>query len=122
MKVFISACKGNSNDKKNTDMLFKTLRMLEFKDITYVEGCYKGQVEDSFMVKLDGSVDNGFIKLVELGEQFDQESIMLVCKDNNAHIVYMSGSVESIGKLKEVDSIEGLDAYSRIDGKYFSVV
>lgn len=122
MKVFISACKGNSNDKKNTDMLFKTLKMLGFNDVTYVEGCYKGQVEDSFMVKLDGSINNGFIKLVELGEQFDQESIMLVYNDNNAQIVYMSGSIESIGKLQEVDSIEGLNAYSRIDGKFYSVV
>ena len=34
----------------------------------------------------------------------------------------MNGSIESIGKLQEVDSVEGLDAYSRIDGKFYSVV
>ena len=47
---------------------------------------------------------------------------MLVNREGIARLVYMSGNLETIGKLEEVDSIDGLDAYSRIDGKFYSVV
>lgn len=121
MFIFISACRGTDQDQVRTDKLRKYINSFKMS-FEEVEGCYKGQTEKSFKVKLDPSNTDRLIDLMIIAEYFKQESIMRVQDSGDAELIYIdSKQVEYIGKFQEVESIEGLDAYSVIDGKFYSV-
>jgi hypothetical protein len=53
---------------------------------------------------------------------FDQESIMIVNKDGSSNLIYQDGSLENIGTMKELseDQAMNLDAWTKIDGSYYT--
>lgn len=120
MYVYISACKGNSNDHVNTNALKATLIDLgaTFEE---VEGCYKGVTEKSFKVKFEAEKGISLMKVSELAKFYNQESILVQWSNNSCTLIYMNGNIEGIGIMEEVDSTEGLDAYSIINGKIFTI-
>lgn len=86
-----------------------------------VKGKYKGETETSFLIEEINLIDKKF-DIVRLLLAYRQESILLVDDDLNAELHYSDGKIESIGKWTEVESIEGLENYSEIDGRFYTVV
>jgi hypothetical protein len=89
---------------------------------TPVLGCYKGNIENSFMVGLDK------LSLVkELAKTFNQESILVVSDTghytSNSRLVFLDTDqvLHLDGIFQEVQSIFGLENYSYINGKIYTV-
>jgi len=86
---------------------------------TSVLGKYKGVGEISF--KVDAKHEN---LILELARLYNQHSILFVDSKDNAILQYLSGSIERIGRFREVSKCQayGLDAYSFINNKYFACI
>lgn len=106
------------DNKLRTDCLREALRRLG-ADIRTFEGCYKGSVETSFMVALEGSVT--LQTIVNLAQEYNQESILTIDEELNTTLLYMDGRVENLGLYQEVKEWNKGDCYSKClkTGKLF---
>lgn len=119
----MSAERPNENNDYRTDLLG---RMLDEFNVTYHEviGYYKGQREVSFMVMLDKDFTVEFFE--SLAKKFDQECILYRDKYNECYLHYTCPYKKDYnekldGSFKQVESVENLDAYSIIGGKFYAV-
>lgn len=93
-------------------------------DYTEVSAMYKGITESSIMVE-----SSDYAKYLELeslalaiARDFNQESILKVSNDDTVELHYLTDNrIESIGVLTEVDTLEGLEGYSIINNRMFTV-
>ena len=84
-------------------------------------GSYKGAEENSFVALLSSVLDWHVVQA--LGRIYDQESVLLVNADRSAALHYADGRVEGIGQWTAVDSVAGLDSWTRDAlGQHYSVV
>ncbi len=123
MIIIMSAERSNLSsevNQHNTNALRHSLSVLGLYFET-VKGIYKGVSEDSFMVM--GVQSSSMLERLEgLAALFNQESILVVDQHSNAFLRFMDGGVVGIGKFGQVDSIDGLDAYTILDdGAIFAV-
>lgn len=121
MKLFISAELSSESISYNVKATRLLGKLLDLKGIDYspVQGSYKGATESSYMIEGDYKT----LDLVrDMARLFNQDSILIVTNDNRAMLNYMHGANKSlyIGTWTEVNSVDGLDAYSIIDGKYYT--
>lgn len=100
-----------------TELLEHLLRLKGFK-FKRILGCYKGSQEVSFMVQ-----DLDHKNAIELAKVFNQESI-LELNNNKALLLYTTGAKHELGEFTRIPAEEAvlLDAYSVIDGDYFTCV
>ncbi len=79
-------------------------------------GMYQGQTEVSFLVDF-----RHFKTVKAIAKMFKQESILVV--SDGARLVYLdSGKIEHIGNtLRQVKDVNGLDAWTMINGDYYAV-
>ena len=121
MRIFISAELSTESISRNVKATRLLEKLLNLKGISYspVQGSYQGATESSCMVE-------GGIKELDVVRQlarlFSQDSILIVDNENRAMLQYMHGAhkTESIGTFKQVDTVDGLGAYSVIDGKFYT--
>ena len=108
---FISAeLVGSETNKEATETL--TRRLTE-QGLSFTEtlGVYKGTPEVSFLVIIHSDKDRA--KLIDLGHRFNQESILISRPDRTSYLYTIeNGDKIEIGDLVEVDSVEGLDAFT----------
>jgi hypothetical protein len=126
--LFISAELSNLSMKENkqrTESLRRTLNGLKLLGfvVTPVVGVYKGVNEASFRVTAP-DYDNFNIGMIRtVARNLGQESLLWVRDDGNSFLDFIqSGDMLHLGKMKRVESTEGLEAYSIIRGKPYAVV
>lgn len=125
--LFVSAelsTLSQSENKARTKSLGNILGGLSqsgFK-VTPVQGCYMGVMESSFRVTCpDGDLFN-LNMLRGLARNLNQHSILWVRDDGASFLDYMEcGTMHHLGTIGKVESSEGLDAYSVIEGKIYSI-
>jgi hypothetical protein len=70
-----------------------------------VKGCYKGQVENSYVVSSKHET-----KILELAADYNQESILQVDAVKNSSLRFLrDGSIERLGKFVKVEKEEALE-------------
>ena len=115
-KIFFSVAQGNELDGTNHIAALRRIR--RFKPLL-VNGMYKGAHESSFCLSLTR------IELVEsIAREFNQESILIVDAHGQAFLKYLSnGNTERLGKFARITrrKAETLDAWSSINGQFYSV-
>lgn len=83
-----------------------------------VEGCYKGEREDAYIVTLEDHVT--LAHCVAIAAANHQESLLLVDEQRRAHLHYIdSGKVEHLGAFVECQPAQAGDAYTIADGRYY---
>ena len=83
-----------------------------------IKGFYNGKSENSFLVVIHSEKDEQTI--FELGHMYAQESVLISRQDRSSYLYFCkTGEREEVGTLQEVDSVEGLHAYSivKMDGR-----
>ena len=74
-------------------------------------GVYKGTPEVSFLVIIHSDKDRA--KLIDLAQDFNQESILISRPDRSSYLYMIeNGDKIELGELQEVESVEGLDAFT----------
>ncbi|QGF20952.1 hypothetical protein MA13_gp08 [Pectobacterium phage MA13] len=123
MLVVMSACQSALADLKNDSNTAELNRLLSYSyHYGPAMGCYKGKLEDSFVVQVDDFREVGH--LVELAERFKQESILLVDSRDKAFL-YVLGTKEMrpLGPLYQTDRIpESADAFTLYNGLYYYTI
>jgi molybdopterin-guanine dinucleotide biosynthesis protein A len=79
-------------------------------------GAYKGVKEFSFVVpaRFESQV-------LEIARAFNQESVLFIDSMSNASLQYLDGDkIERIGRFTQVNSPQGLEAWSMIDGRFYT--
>lgn len=117
-----------------SENLVRSLRLLDllhdlklpFKQI---KGVYKGTSEVSFMVVVKDEAEIDTVTRLAF-QSFNHESILFRDYKGNAKLIYSNGMTldakgqpsyltQSIGKFKKVNSVEGEDAYSIVNGEHW---
>lgn len=121
MRIIFSAEHYKRDLDNNIKATYSLLGYLDMKSIPYtkVMGSYKGVTEDSVMLQGDYKT----LQIArDLARIYGQHSILVIQDDGSAALHYLkTGKVESIGTWQQVDSNKGLDAYSIIDSKIYTV-
>lgn len=116
MHYIISAERYNLTVEENKARTLAFVQEMLDLGLTFVavQGVYKGTSEQSFIVNAHG-MPTGWIR--RKMRELDQESILVIEKDNSATLVYADGAAESLGKFqRHRGSLDGLDAYTKIAG------
>jgi len=103
-------------NQDNTEKIFYEVSDLGGKP---VDGCYKGKLEDSFIL---GAKHENFI--METAKEYNQESVLFVNELGQASLIFLKDNkTTKLGQFKEVDTIEGLDnyTYDSTTNKYYTV-
>lgn len=85
-----------------------------------IQGCYKGSTEQSFMVIVKDEAEYEVIRDFAF-KSFNQESILFRDLYGSASLVFQDGTKEQLGKFKQVDNVDNLEAYSVVDGTYWTI-
>lgn len=81
-------------------------------------GCYKGIESPSYGLEVMN--DNDINEVISLARLYSQESVLIVDTMNNARLLFCDNNKTiDLGKFQAVDNIEGLDAYTTIDGRHY---
>lgn len=125
-KVIFSVYQSNRPLYANIDNHETLVVTLQERGVDYTEvsGMYKGVTESSIM--LESSDHSKYLEFESLAlaiaRDFNQESILKVSNDDQAELHYLADNRnESIGVLTEVDTLEGLEGYSIINNRIFTV-
>lgn len=120
----MSAELWNLPPEENAARMNEMERRLTEAGVPYkrIKGAYKGTPEQSFVVDARSPQVRAVAEQIAF-QGFGQESVLDVSPTGAAALKYGTGEIEPLpGLYSQVDSIEGLDAYSIIDGKIYSVV
>jgi hypothetical protein len=127
--VILSAERGSNNPMQNSVFTDELESILKSNGYAYkkVEGRYKNQKEESFVVILNRS--DSLTQLIRLASKFDQESILLVNSDRKAELIYTADPLDGyvLGgtfRLVDGDLIQRTDlsyTYDPNSGYYYSV-
>lgn len=124
--LFISAERSNltaAENKIRTNSLSDILEGLALSGFTVemVRGMYKGASEVSFRITApEGEVFN-LSMMRGLAQRLDQESILWVDKKGASFLDFYDGYMTHIGAMVEVESTMGLDAYSIVNDRIYTV-
>lgn len=116
--IIVSSQLASVSDKDNQARHVYALTMLEYKGIPYmiVNGTYEGIKEPSIMISAS---HEGFAQ--ELASMFNQECYLLVDANRLMTLNKPTGEViKRIGQWSQVNSIEGLTAYTEHNGIYYA--
>lgn len=120
MRIIFSAEHFKRDEENNAKAAYSLIGYLNMVNMPYSEvmGSYKGTTENSVM--LSGN-HKTLQSARDLGRIYGQESILVIQDDDSAALHYLkTGKVEPIGTFQQVDTVDGLDAYSVIDGKFYT--
>ena len=108
---------GNENDAQHA-IAREYLRNASIPFIE-VNGVYKGIAERSLLATVTKPEDRAYI--LATAKAFDQESVLAVDGARQARLETTDGTlIARLGAFKLVDSIEGRDAYTELDGKFYA--
>lgn len=107
------------NNYQRTELLDSMLQELKFP-YKQIQGCYKGSTEQSFMVIVKNEIEYEVVKDFAF-KSFNQESILFRDYKGEASLLYQNGKTEVLGKFKQVDDVSNLDAYSVVNGEYWTI-
>lgn len=126
-KVIFSVFQNNRPLDANLDnheSIKVSLRTNEIDFTEVSESSYKGQKEKALI--LESTNYNKFSELkniaLSIATDFNQESILLIENDDSSSLVYLKNlNQESIGQWTEVSSVNGLDSYSVVNGRIYTI-
>ena len=124
--VILSAERAELSASENQDRTTRLAGLLmdQYGYARVLEGCYKGVKETSFIVDIYTVDKLGILKEIAFGV-FGQESILILNTDSSPSLEFADGSSEHLkGKFQRVESVEGLDSWTRdpSNGKYYAIV
>ena len=136
MRIFNYVCifsvdRIEDTKKLNNQKQAMTRRILnklsKIHGITWNEakGMYKGESETSFVVVMDNrdKFKPVMNDIYDIATRTKQESILVQDAQGESYLCYLTdGRKEKLGKLRQVESIQGLDAYTELNGKYYAIV
>jgi hypothetical protein len=82
--------------------------------------CYKGTKEVSF-VALPKNLDEIDAIMHLVFKLYRQESILMQDNDGISSLYYANGQTEKLGRLVPKMSVEGLDAYTILNGQVWTI-
>ncbi len=86
-------------------------------DFKTANGCYKGETETSFIVSI------AKLKEVMSMARIDGQESVLIVDNNSCYLRYTQSSIETyVGEWSQIDQLqaEKLEAYTELDGKFFT--
>ena len=108
-------------NKMATDALIKTLDSTGLRYMP-VTGVYKGVEEQSFIVFANNVFDVLRLECIAL-DQHNQECMLVLDLEHGSAVLKYQEQALMIGtELQSVDSVDGLDAYTMVDGEYWAVI
>lgn len=113
--VILSAEQGNLNFFQNTVNTLELEEALKRSGMKYIKvnGVYNSRNEVSFAVLVDRQGQGEWLK--KLARHYSQEAILAVSSKGRAVLVFMGdNSGVELGQFKQVNSVEGLDAYTEL--------
>ncbi len=123
--VMLSAELDNANTLDNVERTSLLEHDLELNGVRYVRtlGCYKGVLEQSFLVFCDSYLN--VARMLHKGlYTYQQESVLVLDNRKSMAMLHYVGSIQIIGRaLVEVEKVQAcvLDNYTIIDGTYWIV-
>lgn len=85
-------------------------------------GCYKGVEEASFIVMCSDIYDVMRIECIGI-HRFQQDSVLILDMDKCCALLKYASLTQMIGRgLEQVDSTDGLDAYTIVNNEIWAVV
>lgn len=95
--------------------------IISFKlPLVEVNGSYKGNKEMGVLVKISNYLELDALKA--LGRLYNQESILYSDSNGLVSLEYMQDSESSIlGKMQEVDNVNGYESYTELNNKFYVV-
>jgi len=117
--IILSAELVNENNVYRTSLLKDMLLGLNLNFHEAI-GCYKGTKEQSFFVTPKDTIEMQAITDIAFN-QFNQESVLTQDSAGVSYLEYQNGSIERLGAMIEVTDVTGLDAYTKINNRYYTV-
>lgn len=119
----------NLNDRGRECTIMHELFDGRFKEL---EGCYKGVVENSYLVTVPEWTIDGLQRLdkvIDLARQFNQESILLVSQKREASLLYLhDNQPEKLVKIGDFEAITQWEAreldswtFDRVANQFWAV-
>lgn len=120
--IILSAELSTLNSDENHTRTVRLQGMIEDLGVKHyaANGMYKGTKEVSFFCIPNNSEEMETLRDFALNN-FNQESVLIQDSAGICYLEYVDNSIDRLGQMIEVDSIENLDAYTEINGKYYVV-
>jgi len=117
--AILSAERPKENNKLRTSILSHILEDLNFP-FARCEGMYKGDKETSFLVVVKNKTELEIIAQIAFN-QFDQESILYRDRTKGISLIFEKEVQPLKGTFTKVNTIDGLDAYTKINNNYYII-
>lgn len=118
----LSECSTHENEQRTSELRGRLHSLLVGNLIAgyrQVQGCYKGSVEQSYLVTLRDDGLNMGISLALLAKEYEQESILMIRPTGTTTLIFMNGDVCELGYWQPIELVSGYgkmpDSYT-IDG------
>lgn len=99
-------------------------RYLDSNKFSYNEaqGMYKGTSERSFVILIDSDYELELLKAIAM--KYNQESILYQDSNGISQLLFTDGSdsMVTLGKLRQTETIDNLEAYTILKGKFYSII
>ena len=121
--VILSASKKELSKEENEQRSTRLLNMIKDVKITVNQatGFYKGAHETSLVCVVNNDTQVDTLKGFAF-KQFDQESILYQDANGLTTLVFKDGATDRLERLRRVDSVEGLNNYTELNGAYYACV
>lgn len=120
--MILSAELANNSFEKNrqlTENLTSDLLTLQVS-FNHALGCYKGQREVSFVI-LPKNTDEIDAIMHLAFKLYRQESVLMQDNEGISSLYYANGQTEKLGRLVPKMSVEGLEAYTILNGQVWTI-
>lgn len=115
----VSKQENSTLDAINSIRFEKFLKDNNFK-FNNAEGMYKGVKEESFVILVFNR--DQIELLLAVASQYKQESVLHQDSNGKARLIFIEDKSEMLlGDMLEVSSIEGLDAYTKMNNKFYAI-
>jgi len=85
------------------------------------KGVYKGLEEDAFVVVVKNQEEIDSLTAIAFNS-FNQESVLHQDANQQATLLFSNGTRKPLGKLVQVQSTDGLEAYTVVDGNIYAAI
>lgn len=118
--IIISA-NSPKNDESDAYALHETLKLTSKGRFMPVQGCYKGETEDSYIIFSDDVSQMLSFQQLALGA-LNQECVLFLDGAHRKAVLQYDGHWEVVGtELVRYATTRGLDNYTMVDGEIWAV-
>lgn len=121
--VIFSVYQKNKTQSENSENHEKVLEFLKRNDLAFDVGIgvYRSEPEKSILVVFNELTELELVK--RIADSFNQESILVSNEVRKSHLFYLkTREKQEIGILKRVENVSNLDAYTVMNGLFYTCV